>query len=73
MSIRATIGKFFNELVRDKLIREIIAAELRQAHLRKLEAETAVEYANAAVTYNNQRIARLRKRLTEHTEEGDYT
>jgi hypothetical protein len=50
----------------------VIYAELQEAHLRKLEAETASEYAHAAIQYNEQRIARLMARLTEHTEEGEY-
>ena len=54
-------------------IREIIAKEIREAHLRKLEAESATEYAKSLAQYNDQRIIRLQKRLTEHTEEGDYT
>ena len=39
--------------------------------MRKLEAESAVEYARSVVIYNEQRIKRLQERLTEHTEEGD--
>jgi hypothetical protein len=46
---------------------------LREAHQKKLEAESGVEYAVSIVQYNEKRIARLQKRLLEHTEEGDYT
>jgi hypothetical protein len=44
----------------------VIYAELQDAHLRKLEAETAAEYANAAIQYNEERIKRLEARLAEH-------
>jgi len=45
---------------------ELIAAELADAHLRKLEAETAVEYADSIVAYNVIRIQRLNKRMEEY-------
>lgn len=45
---------------------EVIAAELAEAHLAKLEAETAVEYAQSIVDYNVNRIARLNARLEEY-------
>jgi hypothetical protein len=47
----------------------VIQTELQDAHLRKLEAETAAEYADAAIKYNDRRIERLKQRLFEHTEE----
>jgi len=45
---------------------ELIAAELADAHLRKLEAETAVEYADSIVAYNVIRIQRLNTRMEEY-------
>ena len=45
---------------------EMIAAELAEAHLAKLEAETAVEYAQSIVDYNINRIARLNARMEEY-------
>jgi len=45
---------------------EMIAAELADAHLEKLNAETAVEYAQSIVNYNTTRIARLNARLEEY-------
>ena len=45
---------------------ELIAAELADAHLQKLEAETAVEYADSIVAYNVIRIQRLNKRMEEY-------
>lgn len=68
-----TTAKYIKELFKPKTINEIIAKELREAHLKKLEAESAVEYAMSVVEYNEQRIKRLDKRLTQHTAEGDYT
>jgi len=45
---------------------EMIASELADAHLRKLEAETAVEYAQSIVNYNTTRIERLNTRIEEY-------
>ena len=73
MNFRETTIKYVKDILRAKTISEVIYAELQDAHLRKLEAETAAEYANAAIQYNEERIKRLEARLTEHTEEGDYT
>lgn len=72
MTLKESTSKFLREITRTKTIREIIAIELREAHKKKLEAESGVEYAVSIVQYNEKRIQRLQKRLTEHTEEGDY-
>ena len=45
---------------------EMIAAELSDAHLQKLEAETACEYAQSIVDYNVARIERLNTRMEEY-------
>jgi len=45
---------------------EMIAAELSDAHLQKLEAETACEYAQSIVDYNMARIERLNTRMEEY-------
>lgn len=45
---------------------EMIAGELAHAHLEKLEAETAVEYAQSIVDYNVTRIKRLNERMEEY-------
>jgi len=45
---------------------ELIVAELSDAHLQKLEAETAVEYADSIVAYNVIRIQRLNMRMEEY-------
>jgi hypothetical protein len=73
MSFRQSTIKYVKDILRARTIHEVIAKELQDAHLRKLEAETAAEYAHAAMQYNEDRIARLQKRLLEHTQEGDYT
>jgi hypothetical protein len=73
MSWRESTIKYIKDITKPKTINEIIAKELREAHLKKLEAESAVEYARSIVTYNEQRIKRLEQRLLEHTSEGDYT
>ena len=71
--MREAISKFIREILRAKTIREVIAKELKEAHLKKLEAESGVEYAISIVRCQEERIDRLKKRLLEHTEEGDYT
>ena len=45
---------------------EVIARELAHAHLEKLDAETAVEYAQSIVDYNLKRIERLNARMEEY-------
>ena len=45
---------------------EMIAADLASAHLQKLEAEFAIEYAQAVLELNIARIERLNKRLEEY-------
>jgi hypothetical protein len=69
MTFRQTTIKYIKDILRPKTIYEVIYAELQQAHLRKLEAETAAEYANAAIQYNDRRIERLKQRLFEHAED----
>ena len=64
----ATI-KFIKELTRPKTISEVIEKELREAQLRKLEAESAGEYAVSVVQYNDKRINRLQERLAQYEEE----
>ena len=60
----------FMELMKEPFKRptplELIAAELTDAHLEKLNAETAVEYAQSIVDYNVTRIKRLNERIEEY-------
>jgi polyhydroxyalkanoate synthesis regulator phasin len=69
LNFRETTIKYIKDILRAKTISEVIYAELQEAHLRKLEAETAAEYANAAMHYNEERIQRLEKRLSQHKED----
>jgi len=45
---------------------EVISKELAQAHLDRLEAEGAVEYAQAVLELNMNRIERLNNRIKEY-------
>jgi hypothetical protein len=60
--------KYLKDLVKPRTIREVIIKEMREAHLRKLEAESGVEYAVSVVQYNEKRIKRLEDRLLQHEE-----
>jgi len=52
---------------------EMIAAELADAHMEKLNAETAVEYAQSIVDYNLNRINRLNARMDEYRTDVEPT
>jgi hypothetical protein len=69
MTFRQTTIKYIKDILRPKTIYEVINTELQNAYLRKLEAETAAEYADAAIKYNDRRIERLKQRLFEHAED----
>ena len=66
MTFRETTIKYIKDVLRPRTIYEVINKELQDAYLRKLEAETAAEYADAAIKYNSRRIERLKQRLFEH-------
>ena len=70
MTFRETTVKYIKDILRSKTIYEVVYAELQDAYLRKLEAETAAEYAHAAMQYNEERIKRLEARLLKHKEEA---
>ena len=65
----------FMELMKEPFKRptplELIASELSDAHLEKLTAETAVEYAQSIVDYNLTRIMRLNSRMDEYRTDVD--
>lgn len=65
----------FMELMKEPFKRptplELIATELADAHLEKLNAETAVEYAQSIVDYNVTRIMRLNSRMDEYRNDVD--
>jgi len=63
---KTTIMEMLREPFKRPTPMEVIARELAHAHLEKLDAETAVEYAQSIVDYNITRIARLNARLEEY-------
>jgi uncharacterized protein YaaN involved in tellurite resistance len=70
MSWKDSTLKYIKELMKPKPISEIIEKEMREAIIKKLEAESAVEYDQSVVDYNKKRIERLEKRLHEHSDGG---
>lgn len=48
---------------------EVAAIELASAELELLQAETGVEFASSAVTFNKNRIKRLKAFLNEPVKE----
>jgi hypothetical protein len=50
---------YLKERYRQPTPLEMITKELAEAHLAKLEAETAADYAKSVVAYNDARINRL--------------
>jgi hypothetical protein len=63
MTKRETIIAFLKDMLRPRTLEEIIAKEMREAYLSKMEAEKALEYATSVVEYNRNRIRRLEERL----------
>ena len=57
---------FLKDYYRELTPAEVIQRELAQAHLDRLEAEGAVEYAQAVLDLNMTRIERLNNRLGEY-------
>jgi hypothetical protein len=53
MTFRQSTIKYVKDILRPKTIYEVINTELQNAYLRKLEAETAAEYADATIEYND--------------------
>jgi len=58
--------KFLKDYYRDLTPAEVITRELAQAHLDRLEAESASEYAKACHDLSMTRIERLNTRLKEY-------
>jgi hypothetical protein len=56
---------FLKEQYRQPTPKEVMLKEIATARLEKLEAETAVEYAQSIVDYNTTRITRLEYYLSE--------
>jgi hypothetical protein len=65
MTWRDIFINFLRDLLRARTRREILLKELKEAYLSKLNAETALEYAESVLQYNEARIARINKRLAD--------
>lgn len=70
MNWRELTIKYIKDLLRAKTPLEMAEKELIEAQLAKLQAETSVEYLQAIVNYNEQRIFRLYKRIQELEDYG---
>ena len=57
---------FLKKYWRDLTPLEVVTRELALAHLERLDAEGAVEYAQAVLEYNEKRIERLSIRIKEY-------
>ena len=57
---------FLKKYWRDLTPLEVVTRELALAHLERLDAEGAVEYAQAVLEYNEKRIERLNIRIKEY-------
>ncbi len=57
---------FFIKLFSRSSPLQVAAAELGEAELDLLKAESYVEYASSLVTYNHQRVCRLRAFIAQH-------
>ena len=62
--------ELYKRLMRRTTLLEITQEELRMAHLEKLKAESAADYAKSVVAYNEARIDRLNKRIEQYKAEG---
>ena len=60
-----TITQQLKRIIRRLTPVEMAAAELSDAELHRLEAHTAMEYASSVVSYEDARIKRLRKFLSD--------
>ena len=65
MTKRETIIAFIKDMLRPRTLEELIAKEMREAYISKMEAEKALEYATSVVDYNRNRIRRLEERVKE--------
>jgi hypothetical protein len=70
MNWRDLTIKYVKDLLRAKTPMEMAHKELIEAQHAKMQAETSVEYSQAIVNYNEQRIFRLYKRINELQEFG---
>ncbi len=59
----------FKEKFREPTPLEVVTRELAEATLEKLEAETAVDWAQSVVSYNRVRIDRLNEYIASYSKE----
>lgn len=59
------MNEFLKNFFRKPTALELAATELAEAERKKLEAETAREYADSVVQYRNAQINRLRHYLSQ--------
>jgi len=59
----------FKERFREPTPLEVVTRELAEATLEKLEAETAVDWAQSVVSYNRVRIERLNEYIATYSKE----
>jgi hypothetical protein len=71
MNWRELTIKYVKDLLRAKTPMEVAEKELIEAQHAKMQAETSVEYSQALVNYNEQRIFRLYKRINDLKEYGN--
>jgi hypothetical protein len=65
MTKRETLIAFMKDMLRPRTLEELIAKEMRDAYISKMQAEQSLEYASSVVEYNKQRIRRLEERAKE--------
>lgn len=61
--------QFLKDYLREPSPLEVVRKELLAATLEKLEAETAVEFAQSIVQYNTKRIDRLNTYIANYSKE----
>ena len=61
--------QFLKDYLREPSPLEVVRKELLAATLEKLEAETAVEFAQSIVQYNTKRIDRLNTYIAGYSKE----
>ena len=66
MEKQVNFYRFLKNYWRDMTPLEVVTRELALAHLERLDAEGAVEYAQAVLEYNEKRIERLNIRIKEY-------
>lgn len=66
-----TMADAVRRLTRKKSLIETMAQELHEAQFAKLQAESAVEYAESIVEYNRRRIERLHMQIHLGVSKGD--